>query len=39
LTRIVTCIDNGNDTSTITIRIASPVGIDQDKTYLRLRGR
>ena len=38
LTKIVTRIDNGNDTSTITVRIASPIGTDQDKTYLRLRG-
>ena len=39
LTEVVSRIDNGNETSTITVRIASPIGTDQDKTYLRLRGR
>ena len=39
LTEVVSRIDNGNETSTITVRIASPIGTDQNKTYLRLRGR
>ena len=39
LTEVVSEIDNGNGTSTVTIRLASPIGADQDKTYLRLRGR
>lgn len=39
LTEIVSEIDNGNGISTVTIRLASPIGADQDKTYLRLRGR
>ena len=39
LTEMVSRIDNGNNTSTFTIRLASPIGTDQEKTYLRLRGR
>jgi hypothetical protein len=39
LTEVVSRIDNENGTSTTTVRLASPIGTDQDKTYLRLRGR
>lgn len=39
LTEEVSNTDNGNGTSTVTVRLAAPVSPEQDKVYLRLRGR
>ena len=39
LTKVVSDIGNGNGTSTMTVRLAVPISPEQDKTYLRLRGR
>ncbi|MEN8870475.1 MAG: FN3 associated domain-containing protein [Akkermansiaceae bacterium] len=39
LTKVVSDIDNGNGTSTMTVRLAAPISPEQDKIYLRLRGR
>lgn len=39
LTDLVSSIDNGDGTETVTVRVADSISPEQDKIYLRLRGR
>ncbi|MDE0862029.1 MAG: hypothetical protein OSA93_17870, partial [Akkermansiaceae bacterium] len=39
LTELVSSIDNGDGTATVTVRVADPISPEQTRIYLRLRGR
>ncbi len=38
LTELVSSIDNGDGTATVTVRVLDPISPEQDRIYLRLRG-
>jgi len=39
LTELVSSIDNGDGTATVTVRVVAPISPEQGRIYLRLRGR
>jgi hypothetical protein len=39
MTELVSSIDNGDGTATVTVRVADPISPEQTRIYLRLRGR
>ena len=39
LSELVSSIDNGDGTATVTVRVADPISPEQTRIYLRLRGR